>query len=215
MSGFLGLSFLAIPMLMAMVLMGGAVELAACGPEDGPTPSDTESPSASPTPEETAAATPSPPPSSFCGGPIPDGAVAYPLPADAAYVDLRNYGNTGSHWESTHTGTDLSTACGTLVLAATAGTVEIRTDQPWAGEWLIEVRASPGGLMTSYAHMQGLIATSGEIVAAGQVIGVVGERGNATGCHLHFEVHPYGDTRTVDPSAWLAANLKYHSPSAL
>ena len=45
---------------------------------------------------------------------------------------------------------------------------------------------------------------------AGQQIGEVGDLGNATGCHLHFEVHPRGGSiyqDDVDPSAWLKAHV--------
>lgn len=39
-----------------------------------------------------------------------------------------------------------------------------------------------------YAHMQYLFVSTGAVVTAGQVLGVVGETGNATGPHLHFEI---------------------------
>ena len=39
-------------------------------------------------------------------------------------------------------------------------------------------------------------------------LGEVGARGNATGCHLHFEVHLHNGSiygpDNVDPSQWLA-----------
>ena len=41
---------------------------------------------------------------------------------------------------------------------------------------------------TLYAHMQYLFVSTGAVVTAGQVLGVVGETGNATGPHLHFEI---------------------------
>jgi murein DD-endopeptidase MepM/ murein hydrolase activator NlpD len=138
------------------------------------------------------------------------GQVVFPLPQGTTYVDQHNYGHTGSHWESTHTGTDLSTSCGTPVLAATDGTVHIRTDTPWAGPWLVEVSTGAGTVTTWYAHMQALTTSDGDNVTAGQQIGYVGELGNTTGCHLHFEVHPTGDADTVDPSEWLKENVGTH-----
>ena len=60
-----------------------------------------------------------------------------------------------------HTGTDLSAACGTPVLAATAGTVVIRTDQAWAGRWLVQVSTGVGQLTTWYAHMRALTVSDG------------------------------------------------------
>ena len=67
------------------------------------------------------------------------GDQVFPQPRGTTYLDQRNFAQSGSHWVATHTGTDLSTACGTPVLAATAGTVIIETDQSWAGRWLVEV----------------------------------------------------------------------------
>ena len=136
------------------------------------------------------------------------GAARVPLPRGSGYVDQRNFAATGSSWASWHTGTDLSVACGTPVLAAHAGKVHIRTDQGWAGPWLVQVAVGPGRLTTWYAHMQSIRVAGGARVEAGQQIGEVGARGNATGCHLHFEVHPKGGgiyEDPVDPSKWLAS----------
>ncbi|WP_455192717.1 M23 family metallopeptidase [Gemmiger sp.] len=44
------------------------------------------------------------------------------------------------------------------------------------------------GLSTRYAHMTQTAVTAGEAVTAGQVIGYVGNPGDSTGNHLHFEV---------------------------
>ena len=66
---------------------------------------------------------------------------------------------------------------------------QIDTTQAWAGPWLVKVSHGPGRLTTWYAHMQKLLVTDGQTVTAGQQIGEVGAEGNATGCHLHFEVH--------------------------
>jgi murein DD-endopeptidase MepM/ murein hydrolase activator NlpD len=55
--------------------------------------------------------------------------------------------------------------------------------------------------------MQALDVVAGQTVHAGDPLGQVGQEGNATGCHLHFEVHPTGGTiyeDDTDPAAWLA-----------
>lgn len=143
------------------------------------------------------------------------GEVVFPLPAGSGYVDRVNWGNSGSHWSSTHTGTDFSVACGTPVLAATNGTVIVRRDQPWSGPWLVQVSTGVGQLTTWYAHMQELTVSDGEVVEAGQQIGEVGSMGNSTGCHLHFEVHRKGGSiyeDGVDPSLWLQRNVGRASP---
>lgn len=134
------------------------------------------------------------------------GDVVVPLPDSATYVDQKSFGNSGAHWASTHTGTDFSTACGTPVLASTAGLVTVRTDAAWSGRWLVEVDSGAGGVVTWYAHMQAVHVATGDQVSAGDVIGAVGSEGNSTGCHLHFEVRPGGGD-PVDPTAWLAANV--------
>lgn len=136
------------------------------------------------------------------------GPVVLPVPAGFAMSDQRNWGGSGANWSSWHTGTDFSVPCGTPVLAAHRGTVQIDTTQSWAGTWLVKVSQGPRGLSTWYAHMQKLSVQDGDRVAAGRQIGEVGADGNATGCHLHFEVHTrngsiYGRDN-VNPSTWLA-----------
>jgi murein DD-endopeptidase MepM/ murein hydrolase activator NlpD/endonuclease/exonuclease/phosphatase family metal-dependent hydrolase len=152
-----------------------------------------------------------------CGQAPAAGSVVYPLPAGARAVDQHNWGGRGGRWASWHTGTDLSAACGTPVLAATGGTVVVRTDQPWAGRWLVEVSTGVGQLTTWYAHMRAVSVAAGEQVRAGQQLGEVGDLGNATGCHLHFEVHPRGGSiyqDSVDPSAWLSEHVGTPSETA-
>jgi murein DD-endopeptidase MepM/ murein hydrolase activator NlpD len=152
-------------------------------------------------------------PAASAGG----GLVQFPLRPGSGYVDRRNFGLSGVSWKSQHTGTDFSVGCGTPVLAAHSGTLRIWTDQPWAGRWLVQVEVAPGRLTTWYAHMQSLSVVDGEWVQAGQVIGKVGQEGNATGCHLHFEVHPSGGgiyEDPINPSTWLARNAGKGSEGA-
>ena len=137
-----------------------------------------------------------------------DGAIDFPLPAGTSYVDHHNFGQRSRHWASVHTGDDLSAACGTPVLAVTDGTVMVRTDQSWSGPWLVVVSADDSTLTTWYAHLQALDVVDGQHLHAGDRIGLVGQLGNATGCHLHLEVHPSGGSiyeDDTDPAAWLLA----------
>lgn len=140
--------------------------------------------------------------------PLEPGAVVFPLAPGTPFVDQDNFGGRSGLWASTHTGDDLSAACGSTVVAATDGTVLIRTDQGWSGRWLVMVTTGAGSLTTWYAHLQQVDVADGDQVQAGQPIGQVGQEGNATGCHLHFEVHPSGGSiyqDDTDPASWLRA----------
>jgi murein DD-endopeptidase MepM/ murein hydrolase activator NlpD len=57
------------------------------------------------------------------------------------------------------------------------------------------------GYRTLYAHLNAFHVRMGDRVGAGQSIGGVGKSGNATGYHLHYEVHRNG--QTVDPIAYV------------
>ena len=87
------------------------------------------------------------------------------------------------------------------------GTVRSRPTRPGPGPWLVKVSTGEGRLTTWYAHMQAIDVSDGDqVVAPGQQLGEVGSRGNSTGCHLHFEVHPRGGSiyeDGVDPTEWL------------
>jgi murein DD-endopeptidase MepM/ murein hydrolase activator NlpD len=136
------------------------------------------------------------------------GSVSFPLPPHSGFYDNHNWGKHSRRWASFHTGDDYSVACGTPVLAATAGTIEVVTDQPWAGRWLVMLSTGQGKLTTWYAHMEALAVKAGQHVKPGQIIGRVGDEGNATGCHLHFELHPDGGSiyqDSTDPDPWLKA----------
>lgn len=139
---------------------------------------------------------------------IDAGGTGYPVPAAYIGTDSHNWGGHGSLWSSWHTGTDFSAPCGTPVLAANAGTIERVPGPSWFGSTLVKVVSAPGALATWYAHMQSVTVAAGQQVGVADVLGEVGALGNATGCHLHFEVHLrngsiYG-TDNVDPSTWLA-----------
>ena len=67
---------------------------------------------------------------------------------------------------------------------------------------LVTVR-HPDGTETRYAHMSafGEGLQVGDKVGAGTVLGAVGNTGNSTGPHLHFEVRQNG--QPVPPNDWL------------
>ncbi|MDD9377624.1 VCBS repeat domain-containing M23 family metallopeptidase [Streptomyces sp. ZAF1911] len=75
---------------------------------------------------------------------------------------------------------------GRPVVASAAGTVSVAgASGGWAGT---HVRIDHGGGWTThYAHLSATSVSAGATVAAGQMIGRVGNTGNSSGAHLHFE----------------------------
>ncbi|MEU5808696.1 VCBS repeat domain-containing M23 family metallopeptidase [Streptomyces sp. NPDC047718] len=75
---------------------------------------------------------------------------------------------------------------GRPVAASAEGRIEVaRVSGGWAGtEVLIN---HGGGWTTHYAHLSALDVSAGAYVRAGQIVGRVGNTGNSTGAHLHFE----------------------------
>jgi murein DD-endopeptidase MepM/ murein hydrolase activator NlpD len=88
----------------------------------------------------------------------------------------------------THQGQDVMAACGTPLIAARGGTVQYTGYQYAAGNYVvIDGRGTPNDFM--YAHLaEPSPLHTGETVRTGQPIGIVGDTGDATACHLHFEM---------------------------
>lgn len=88
-----------------------------------------------------------------------------------------------------HQGQDVLAGCGVPLVAAQGGTVRANTFQTAGAGYYMVIRGSLNGEDYMYAHMTGPGAFAvGVGVAAGQQIGTVGATGDATGCHLHFEI---------------------------
>ena len=100
-----------------------------------------------------------------------------------------------------HQGTDIMAAYGTPEVAVIAGT--IRTAYSSAGGTSLYLEGVDGDEYF-YAHNSRNVASSGERVAAGEVIAYVGTSGNApdNAPHVHFERHPGGGS-AVNPYAFL------------
>jgi murein DD-endopeptidase MepM/ murein hydrolase activator NlpD len=88
----------------------------------------------------------------------------------------------------THQGQDVMAECGTPLVAARGGTVQYAGFEASAGNYLvIDGKGTPDDFM--YAHLaEPSPLHTGESVRTGQPIGIVGDTGDATACHLHFEM---------------------------
>jgi murein DD-endopeptidase MepM/ murein hydrolase activator NlpD len=87
-----------------------------------------------------------------------------------------------------HQGIDLMSACGTPIVAASAGTVKANAFQSAAGNYVV-LTDTPSGEDQGYMHLKAPSALQvGDVVTAGSPVGLVGDTGNADGCHLHFEL---------------------------
>jgi murein DD-endopeptidase MepM/ murein hydrolase activator NlpD len=101
--------------------------------------------------------------------------------------------------ESFHDGLDIAASSGTAIGASLGGTVKYAG---WLGGYGRLVTIDHGdGLETRYAHMSAINVSQGQIVSAGNTIGYVGQSGDATGPHVHFEIRKNG--RTLNPRDYL------------
>ncbi|MDO5683789.1 MAG: peptidoglycan DD-metalloendopeptidase family protein [Propionibacteriaceae bacterium] len=128
----------------------------------------------------------------------------------------------GMRWGSMHAGTDFGAPVGTPIYAPADGFVvqggeRARGSVSGFGSWIwLDCQTSCGrDFIFGHVHHPGILVSRGDRVVAGQQIGVVGNEGQSTGPHLHFEVWgPPGRTGGAheDPAAWLA---KHITPAAL
>jgi murein DD-endopeptidase MepM/ murein hydrolase activator NlpD len=107
----------------------------------------------------------------------------------------------GYRWGVLHGGIDIAGPIGTPILAASDGVVIDVGPTAGYGAW-VKLRHADG-TVTLYGHVNTWLVDIGERVMAGDQIATMGNRGNSTGPHLHFEVLMNGSNR-VDPVAWLA-----------
>ena len=98
-----------------------------------------------------------------------------------------------------HRGLDFANAEGTPVKASNSGVVGLSERLPAHGNAVVIDHGQ--GIFTYYAHLSKILVTVGEKVKKGQVIGLVGATGVATGPHLHFSISLHN--LRVDPKQWL------------
>jgi hypothetical protein len=142
--------------------------------------------------------------------------IVFPVLGPTQYTDDFGEPRAGG----VHQGIDMMAPKRALALAAEAGKVEFWTTSATAGcmlylhgqsgttyyyihlnNDLTKRNDNRGKCVAGTSYAKGL--KNGAKVVAGQVIGYVGDSGDANGLHphLHFEVHP--SSRAVDPYPWL------------
>ncbi|RBY74680.1 M23 family peptidase [Blastococcus sp. TF02-09] len=120
------------------------------------------------------------------------------LPVDGA----RLTSGYGSRWGTFHYGIDLAAPMHTPEYAAADGVV-LRAGSA-SGFGLAVYILHENGDVTVYGHMDEILVEPGDYVDAGDTIALLGNRGQSTGPHLHFEVHEGGiDGTRINPLPWL------------
>ncbi len=103
-------------------------------------------------------------------------------------------------WPEFHKGLDLDADIGTPVRSTAAGTVVFAG---WDGGFGQKVEIDHhNGFQTWYCHLSRIDVHVGESVTKGRMIAAVGETGEATGPHLHYQVMKAG--QAVDPMPFLS-----------
>jgi murein DD-endopeptidase MepM/ murein hydrolase activator NlpD len=109
-----------------------------------------------------------------------------------------------------HAGIDFGAAVGSQVRAAADGEVESAGEARGYGERVVLKNA---GFETTYNHLSKILATIGQKVRQGEIIGLSGNSGLSTGPHLHFEYRVNGTP--ADPLPHLGKELQGRAPVIL
>jgi murein DD-endopeptidase MepM/ murein hydrolase activator NlpD len=112
-------------------------------------------------------------------------------------VVISEYGlRRGAH----HDGLDIKAPSGTIVRAAESGRV-IHADASLSGYGKLIIVKHAGRLSSVYAHNRKMLVRVGQFVEKGDAIAELGQTGNASVPHLHFEIRSDGSPR--DPLEYL------------
>lgn len=121
-----------------------------------------------------------------------------PLPPGGRFGSRRFFNDQP---RSPHSGVDFSADFGTPVLAAATGVVALTGDFFFSGRSVFLDHGD--GLISMYFHLSGIAVAAGETVNRGEVVGLVGATGRATGPHLHFGIRWH--RARIDPQLLMAS----------
>ncbi|MBE9504051.1 MAG: M23 family metallopeptidase [Proteobacteria bacterium] len=102
-----------------------------------------------------------------------------------------------------HSGVDVKAYSGTRIRSSNGGKVVLVDNHYFGGKVVVIDHGQ--GLSTIYMHLSRILVNHGEEVAKGDILGLVGATGRATGPHLHWAAYLNG--AKVDPSALLALSI--------
>ena len=126
---------------------------------------------------------------------------AYSYPVTWGTPISGTFGDVSPSWPRGHAGLDFNGETGDPIYAATDGRVEYAEfNYGGYGNLIMIMRAD--GTQTRYAHLHKIKVRQGDRVRAGDLIGTMGNTGNSSGSHLHFEVR-VGDALTPTNPAGL------------
>lgn len=122
------------------------------------------------------------------------GGWVWPVPAGT--ITTQRFGGPRGHG-----GLDLAKRSGGPIYAAADGVVSRADGDGYNGGYgKVAVVNNGNGIQTLYAHLSQIYVQPGQVVSAGDVIGLMGTTGRSTGVHLHFEVIVHGIKR--NPMLW-------------
>jgi murein DD-endopeptidase MepM/ murein hydrolase activator NlpD len=134
-------------------------------------------------------------------GPIKGGSGSMIWPVDGPVVSGFGSRTINGSYEY-HPGIDIAVPEGTPIRAALSGTVSLQQSEAESGGYgNYTCLDHGGGLSTCYAHQSSFVATLGQSVSQGDIIGYTGCTGYCFGPHLHFEVRINGSV--TDPMGYL------------
>ncbi len=122
--------------------------------------------------------------------------IAEGFPRTSPYGTRRSY--NGGPVASFHAGSDWGAPEGEPILAPAPGVVVLAENLFVRGDAVILDHGA--GVYSNFWHMSRIDVHPGDVVQAGDTLGLVGNTGLSTGAHLHWEVRV--NTVAVDPMQW-------------